>query len=374
MASSFCSTAIEFRSVEDLRKLLETTEKGTLVIAEKEPAEIWGITESIEAMCSANKGVWIDHVTTNPTQKDILDAFSKIGDFRLEEIIAIGGGSSIDMGKAISTFRFLSNPAPDSIEGITRAIKEGTYHEKHTMIPLIAIPTTAGTGSEVTHWATIWDVNKQSKFSIDDPTLAPAKALIIPELTLSLPVKLTLSTGLDALCHASEAFWAKQSNLLVRMISSRAVEVIMDTLPKVLKDPKNLKLREEMACGAMLAGISFAQTHTTACHSLSYPVTMSYGVPHGLACAIFLNEVAEINRPAIEDAEMLFDIYEKHGGIKQWMEETCEGIADLRLRAYGVGHEDLDELVKRTFTKGRMDNNPLDITPEQVKEILEHVY
>ena len=182
------------------------------------------------------------------------------------------------------------------------------------------------------------------------------------------------TTGLDALCHATESFWAKPTNYLVKDIALRAIDLIMTNLPKVLADLQNLELRTAMCRGALLAGMAFAKTRTTACHSISYPITMQYGVEHGLACALSLDAVSKINREKTVLADDLFAVFEKHGGLRNWLDKTSAGIVELRLSALGVPKEGIDEIVKGTFTKGRMDNNPVDISPEQVKEILLSVY
>ena len=126
--------------------------------------------------------------------------------------------------------------------------------------------------------------------------------------------------------------------------------------------------------GALLAGIAFSKTHTTACHSISYPITMRYNVPHGLACAFSLDAVSQLNRPAMEDADMLFGVYEKYGGLKQWMNDVYKNVVSLRLRDYGIPLTGIEEIVNDAFTKGRMDNNPVDLTPDQVCRILCNVY
>lgn len=120
--------------------------------------------------------------------------------------------------------------------------------------------------------------------------------------------------------------------------------------------------------------MAFARTRTTACHSISYAVTMQYGVPHGIACALTLDAVSKINRKAIVCADDLFATFGKHGGLQNWLDKTSEGIVRLRLKDLGVPRDGIDHLVEQTFTKGRMDNNPVDISPERVKEILLSIY
>jgi alcohol dehydrogenase class IV len=254
-------------------------------------------------------------------------------------------------------------------------LRSGSYKAEHEVIDIISVPSAAGTGSEVTQFATIWDVNKTAKFSIDTPQNYPKMSLVIPELTLTLPQKLTFSTGVDALSHAVEAYWAKPTTFVVKDIALKAIDTIMTYLPKVLDDPKNLELRNYQSRGALLAGMAFARTRTTACHSISYAMTMQYGVPHGIACCMTLDPVSKINRDVIVCADDLFNTFEKHGGLQKWLDENAaKAGVSLKLKDWGVDEAGIDHLVTQTFTKGRMDNNPVDISPEKVKEILQGIY
>ena len=372
----FCSVEVEFSNMRGLHDLINHCDasKRTLVVCDAFTTDIWGITEDIKKGIAAGHLAWVDKCPGNPTQQDILDALDRVGDLQPEQILAIGGGSTIDLAKAVSAFYYLYYGRKVSLEEITQALKDKAYTQPHRFIDIIAVPSAAGTGSEVTRFATIWDVNKVSKFSIDCQENYAKKNVVIPELTLTLPARLTLSTGLDALCHATESFWAKPTNYLVKDIALRAIDLIMTNLPKVLADLQNLELRTAMCRGALLAGMAFAKTRTTACHSISYPITMQYGVEHGLACALSLDAVSKINREKTVLADDLFAVFEKHGGLRNWLDKTSAGIVELRLSALGVPKEGIDEIVKGTFTKGRMDNNPVDISPEQVKEILLSVY
>ncbi len=372
----FCSVEVEFSNMQGLHDLINHCDasKRTLVVCDAFTTDIWGITEDIKKGIAAGHLAWVDKCPGNPTQQDILDALDRVGDLQPEQILAIGGGSTIDLAKAVSAFYYLYYGRKVSLEEITQALKDKAYTQPHRFIDIIAVPSAAGTGSEVTRFATIWDVNKVSKFSIDCQENYAKKNVVIPELTLTLPARLTLSTGLDALCHATESFWAKPTNYLVKDIALRAIDLIMTNLPKVLADLQNLELRTAMCRGALLAGMAFAKTRTTACHSISYPITMQYGVEHGLACALSLDAVSKINREKTVLADDLFAVFEKHGGLRNWLDKTSAGIVELRLSALGVPKEGIDEIVKGTFTKGRMDNNPVDISPEQVKEILLSVY
>ncbi len=374
----YCAVEIEFSDMQGLHDVINHCDesKKTLVMCDKFTTDLWGITDEIQSGVDAGYLAWVSKCPGNPNQQDIIDALEIVGDLNPTQILAIGGGSTIDLAKAISAFYYLFKEKgikPD-LDNVTDGLKNKTYTQPHQFIDIIALPSAAGTGSEVTRFATIWDVNKVSKFSIDCQENYAKKAIVIPDLTLTLPPRLTLSTGLDALSHAMESFWAKPTTYVVKDIALRAIDLIMTYLPQVLKDPKNLELRTGMSRGALLAGMAFAKTRTTACHSISYPITMQYGVEHGLACALSLDAVSKINREKTVLADDLFAVLEKHGGLKDWMDKTSEGIVDIRLSALGVPKEGIDKIVEGTFTKGRMDNNPVDISPEQVKEILLSVY
>ncbi|HIU26542.1 MAG TPA: phosphonoacetaldehyde reductase [Candidatus Copromorpha excrementigallinarum] len=372
----FCSVDIAFGSMRTLKDLIEDKKekKKTAVICDRMTADIWEITPLIEKGVEEGRLAWLDKCPSNPTQREVAAALGAVGDLEPESIIAIGGGSSIDIGKAVSAFYYMFPGHRATEEMITDVLKSGSYKEPHRFIDITAVPSTAGTGSEVTQFATIWDVGNKAKYSIDTPFNYAKKAYMIPELTLSLPERLTLSTGLDALSHAMEAFWAKPSTYLVKDVALRAIDMIMTYLPKLLNNPGSLELRTAMTRAALLSGMAFARTRTTACHSIGYPITMMYGVEHGFACALTLDAVSKINREKTELSDMLFETLEKHGGLRKWLDDVCRGIVTLRLKDFGIPEAGIDEIVSGTFTKGRMDNNPVDITPEQVKEILLSIY
>lgn len=213
----FCSVEVEFSNMQGLHDLINNCDasKRTLVVCDAFTTDIWGITDDIKRGIAAGHLAWVDKCPGNPTQQDILDALDRVGDLKPQQILAIGGGSTIDLAKAVSAFYYMYLGRKVSLEEVTKALKEKAYTQPgNKFIDIIAVPSAAGTGSEVTRFATIWDVNKVSKFSIDCQENYAKKNVVIPELTLTLPARLTLSTGLDALCHASEAFWAKRRIIL----------------------------------------------------------------------------------------------------------------------------------------------------------------
>jgi alcohol dehydrogenase len=160
-----------------------------------------------------------------------------------------------------------------------------------TAIPLIAVPTTAGTGSEVTSWATVWDTENAKKYSLARSDLYPTHAVIDPELMRSLPLDQTISTGLDALSHALESIWNINLNPVSANFAVSAAKSVMQHLVPLSKNLDDLVLRTHMAEAATTAGLAFSNTRTALAHSLSYPVTLHHGVPHGVACSFMLPDV-----------------------------------------------------------------------------------
>lgn len=372
----FCPVEIEFTDIKAVERLaLEFESDNTvLVIAERNCINNWHLNFAVGQMQQRCNLIWLDKVSPNPTQGDIKYALDRAGVNDLSAIIAIGGGSCIDLAKAVSAFHALFKNRLITVTEISKAITDKLYYRSEGYIDVIAIPSTAGTGSELTKWATIWDVNRDVKYSIDHNALYPKKAIIIPELTLTMPKQAILSTGLDALSHAIEAYWAKATNLLVKDIAIQAINRITDNLPKALENPNNLEYRINLCRGSVLAGMAFSQTRTTACHSISYPLTLQYNIPHGLAVALTLEQVANLNREHILYPNELFEIFEKYGGIGSFINMVCGETVNLRLSSFGVEWEQLPEIANRAFSKGRMDNNPVDLNKEQVIEILKSVF
>jgi alcohol dehydrogenase class IV len=314
-------------------------------------------------------------IPSNPTYGDIYDALIKCRKETPEVVIAVGGGSAIDMAKACTGLMYLNNKDNISQEDVLHSLKHKEYLKHKVSVPIYAVPTTAGTGSEVTSWATVWDMESKAKYSVDAPWLLPKRAYMVAEFTRTMPMRLTLSTGLDALCQAAESYWAKASNPMVKVLSKSAIEIIIEYLPKVLGDLDNLYYREKMCLGSLFSGLAFTNTRTTACHSISYPLTIKFGIEHGLACALTLSKVMEINLPRIDESDGLLEALKVNNPeeLQDWIDNIAREIINMRLSEFGIKANDIDELVELSFTQGRMDNNPVDLTPGDVRAILEQI-
>lgn len=203
-------------------------------------------------------------------------------------VIAIGGGSVLDAGKAISALITNQGSAADyqEIDGMGRNFLQKT-------VPFIAIPTTSGTGSEVTRNAVITNIEKGLKKSIRDDKLFPEIALIDPELTISLPPKATAICGGDALTQCIESYLGKKSQKLTDILALQGIELIGKSLIECVKNGNNLQARKDMSMAALLSGICLSNSGLGIAHALSHPLGVYYKIPHGLSCAVLLPLVME---------------------------------------------------------------------------------
>lgn len=228
-----------------------------------------------------------DKVEPNPSLRMLQPMCAELaaiaGD--VDVIVALGGGSVIDTAKFLAAGHMAYAPTLEYLEG------RGDLPAR--ALPIIAIATTAGTGSDLTKWATIWDPETDRKLSLNRADLFPEVALVDPELTYSLPWAMTLATGLDALSHALESNWNRNANPVTRHYARAAASDILAALPRLQADPADRQARVALSRGATLAGFAFSNTMTALAHNISYAVTLQKGVVHGIACSFTLPLVME---------------------------------------------------------------------------------
>jgi phosphonate metabolism-associated iron-containing alcohol dehydrogenase len=218
-------------------------------------------------------------------------------------VVALGGGSAIDCAKAmlVRTAHGRFGELLQAMEGDAKDLPQHGHRR------LLAIPTTAGTGSEVTPWATVWDQQGGRKLSLHLPCTWPEAAIVDAALMTSLPPAVTLASGLDALSHAFEALWNVHRNPVSASLAVTAARAIVATLPALMRAPSRLDLREALATAALQAGLAFSNTRTALAHSLSYDITLAHGTAHGIACSFSLPRILALalGRDAAVDAQLL---------------------------------------------------------------------
>ncbi|MGV8057763.1 MAG: iron-containing alcohol dehydrogenase [Smithellaceae bacterium] len=293
-------------------------------------------------------------------------------------VIGIGGGSAMDVAKAIAVLATNKGSAVDYL-GLNKVTQHG--------LPKIMIPTTAGTGSEVTFTAVFVRKNLKKKEGMNSPYLYPDLALLDPELTLSLPPKPTAETGLDALCHAIESYTSVNASPMSELYSLEAIALIAENLRTCVHDGKNLKARENMLLGSLYAGLGLANAGVTAVHSLSYPLGGKYGIPHGLANTLMLPATMAFNMPAA--LEKFADIAAAMGEITDDLPvreaaylalEAVESLIEdcgifSSLEEFGIKEKDFPALAEVALTVARpLENNPRKVTKEDAIEIYTDAY
>lgn len=284
-------------------------------------------------------------------------------------IIALGGGSAMDTAKCVmAAFN-------TGTHNLTKLLNTDPQYRDH--IPSIFIPTTHGTASEVTAWGTVWDMEAKKKYSLSHKTLYPSAAILDPELCLTLPLDISLITTLDALSHSFEAIWNKNRTARSTKYAIEAITAILANADHLKTSPNNLEIRAALLNASTTAGLAFSQTRTAAAHSISYPLTIYYQIPHGIAASISLIPLLEINAPKIfPDLKSLY-VQAQLSDLGQ-LQERILSIPDdrlkFRLRDWGIKRDDLNWLATHCFTTGRMDNNIIDLSIEGIQDILMEIY
>lgn len=240
-----------------------------------------------------------DTVTPNPELDDLEAAAAQHRRLRPVAVLAVGGGSALDAGKVLAAT--LGAPDPRLLHHVFR---EGAPAAWSSDTPLVAVPTTAGTGSETTPFATVWDQRTRKKYSVTGDSVFPQACVLDPELTLSLGRDDSLFPALDTISHALESLWNHHATPVTEALALQALRLAAGHLPRVLGDGSDLAARAGMQQASLLAGQAISRTRTALAHSISYPLTLHHGVPHGLACSFTLPALLRRHAPAMAaDAE-----------------------------------------------------------------------
>lgn len=270
-----------------LQQLVGNRKAALVIFPEADKVGLRGI---IETCIGEGLVCVIDNVSPNPDVQELATTYSEFwGKYEdVEVVVAVGGGSVIDTAKSL-----LVADAERSFDNFISGLKGERPFDIVQKKELIAVPTTAGTGSEVTPWATIWDRLNFKKYSLHLEETWPTFAVIDPLLMTTLPDQVTLHSALDALSHAFESIWNVNSNPVSDALAVDAIHDIIDHLPFLMADRSNVQLRQAISLAALKAGLAFSNTKTALAHSISYEMTLRYGLPHGVACSFPLPLVLE---------------------------------------------------------------------------------
>ena len=314
-------------------------------------------------------------IKANPTIENVkngVEAFKKAG---ADYIVAIGGGSSMDTSKAIGII--ITNPEFADVRSL-----EGVAPTKKPCVPIIAVPTTAGTAAEVTINYVITDVEKKRKFVCVDPHDMPIIAVVDPEMMSSMPKGLTASTGMDALTHAIEGYTTKAAWEMTDMFHLKAIEIISRSLRDAVENkPEG---REGMALGQYIAGMGFSNVGLGIAHSMAHTLGAVYDTPHGVACAMMLPIVMEYNKEC--SGEKYREIARAMGvkgvdemSVDEYRKAAVDAVAQLSqdvgipTKLETIKEEDLQFLAESAFADACCPGNPKDTNVEDLKELFRKI-
>lgn len=317
-------------------------------------------------------------IKPNPTVTNVqqgVEAFRAAG---ADCLIAIGGGSSMDTAKGIGIVA--NNPEFADVVSL-----EGCAATKHKSVPIIALPTTAGTGAEVTINYVIIDEKRQAKMVCVDPNDIPAVAIVDPELMYSLPKGLTAATGMDALTHAIEGYITRGAWVMSDMYELQAIKMIAESLPTAVEEPKNADAREAMALAQYIAAQAFSNVGLGLVHGMAHPMGSLFDVPHGVANALLLPTIMEWNKPVC---------IEKYGVIARTMgvdttgmtadeaaQAACDAVRALAIRVgipqhladLGIKEADIEPLAQQAICDVCTPGNPRDVAIDDIRALYRQV-
>lgn len=316
-------------------------------------------------------------VEADPRYEIVADCVAMIRRENADLIIGFGGGSPIDIAK-VSAIMATNDGPIEQYFGIDLVPQRG--------LPTLIIPTTAGTGSEVTPIAILSDHTEKLKKGIVSPYLFPSAALLDPELTLGLPAHVTAATGMDALIHAIESFTSKNATSISDMLASQAMVLIADNIRTAYADGSNLTARSNMLEGSLLAGMAFCTAGVTAVHAFAYPIGAEFHIPHGVANSIMLTPVMEFNKLGSQErfAEIADFLGENTDGLstREAADTAVEAMrtlaADLKipdhLSEFGIEDKDIPDLAEGVMKVTRLlANNPRELSQKDAEEIYRRV-
>ena len=295
----------------------------------------------------------------------------------IDGFIVVGGGSTLDLGKALSLL--VTNTAP-AIE------YRGFNLAKNPGPPIIAIPTTAGTASEVTPNAVFTDTREQRKFGINTDLYIPKLVILDPVMTVSCPRSVTVSSGMDAIVHAHESFVSKRATPITRMLATEAFRLLANALPRAVDAPEDLDARADVLLGSYLAGAALFNSSAGPAGAMSYPLGVHQKVPHGIAGAVFLPAVVQHNvergytgyaplYALIQGETPTADAAEASRKFAQWMRALADRFNIPRtLDGFGFTRADIDRFITQAqLLKGAFDMNPVPFTLDDVRALLERM-
>lgn len=312
-------------------------------------------------------------VEPNPTTDNVVQGLAQAMEFGPSLLVALGGGSAMDCAKAVNILLNRGGRLQDYA---------GPVVGGSALLPLVALPTTAGTGSEVSPFVLISDSDSHAKIVIRDPRVVPDVAVLDPSLTTSLPSEATLYAGLDALVHCFESYVAVGTQPYTKALALHAVDLIVRNLPRVMAGPTDLEARGSMLVAANQAGMALSLSYLGLAHSLANALTKVGGVPHGMAVGMMLSWVIRFNRKVVGDQYHKLARYVLQDRCPPEADASGEALADFvhsfgvslgmpaNLSQIGIREEQIPVLVEEALRQATIKSNPRTPSPEELRALL----
>lgn len=365
-------------SVKKLPEIIRGYHAKKVMLVYDAGVKVAGIADKVlENMKKANIEIVIfDKVIPNPTNQIVEEAAQMAQDAGVDVFVAVGGGSSIDLTKAVDIL--MTNPGPISQYG-------GIGMVKNELLPLIAIPTTAGTSSEITNVSALIDTEKVVKYVVIDNKLVPSKVIIDPEFTKTMPASVTAATGMDAITHAVESYISNMATPLTEYNSLQGLKIIYDNLPTAVKDGSDMDAREQMMLGCVITGFGFLNANLGLVHGIAHTLSAHFQLAHGMANATVLPYVMAYNADSCP--EKMVELAKAIGlPVSGCLEKDKNLLSEELLRLtkklgiktlseQGIKEEDFDMLAEEVLHEPVLGFNPKQgITKEDVLAILRKAF
>jgi alcohol dehydrogenase len=357
------------KCISNFSNILEIEKpKKIFLVTGKKSYKTSGAKKSLESQLKGKDFTIFNEFSSNPKKEEIQEGYDLFRGDDYELLVAVGGGSAIDVAKKIKL----------------------DYHiETKIKIPMIAIPTTAGSGSEATHFI-VYYIGKEKQSEGNPVITLPEYSILDPCLTMSMSKKIAATTGLDALAQTIESYWSINSTPLSKNFSKRAFPLLIENLKSSINSP-SIETRTKVMEAANLTGKAINISKTTACHAISYPLTSFFKIPHGYAAALTLGEMLIYNSQTLKK-----DCLDKRG--QKYVQKTIQEISELlgaenpieankkisflinsiggttNLSKLGLNKKDIEVIIKKGFNKDRVKNNPRLITKEILRKILKNIF
>uniref|UniRef100_A0A7V4DED0 Iron-containing alcohol dehydrogenase n=1 Tax=Candidatus Caldatribacterium californiense TaxID=1454726 RepID=A0A7V4DED0_9BACT len=351
--------------------------KRPLVVVGQRFARESGILEDVLGSLARHglEAVVFSGVPPEPTLEVVDEGIRMAREARCDSVVALGGGSVLDCGKAIAGVLPNGESVVPYFEGAPLA-RPG--------LPWIALPTTAGTGSEMTNNAVLTDATRKLKKSLRSPFLVARVAIIDPTFTHSLSPYHTAASGVDALVQAIEAYTSPRANVVTDVLALEAMRLLWEYLPQAVREGENAFFRKQVAKGSMLSAMAFANASSGACHGLAHMVGPEFAIPHGEACGLLLPPVIRFNKEVLKERyrDVALCVGLQGGEREDWGELLARAFEDFvrgvglrtRLRDFGVPREALGGVVREERIGRSILENPRPMTPEDLRTLLEEVW